>query len=332
MPLLRRKTTIAVAEEVTEGTEVSILASHAKYLVYDCTYKVNPRLIERNLASTGFARKVPVIGEKLVTISFKTEVVGSGTVDTESAWAIFLRGCGFKPTTNATTSVQYDPTTNPASYGAAQGNVSLTIWVYQDGVIKKARGCRGTGKLTAEAGGIAYWEWTFTGIYSAPVDGAYPALASGYDANVPPLVESCTFTFQDMTSGSVLIKTFTLDIGNQIVPRYDVTSTSGIKSLFVADRQVTGTVDPEQMLEADWGATDKGELRRLSEGVTGTISLLIGSVAGNKMQVTAPANLVQITDVDEADRDGIATNTLALGFYTPLVEGATDKEVRLLTL
>jgi len=332
MPLLRRKQTIAVAEEVTEGTMVSILASHAKYLVYDCKYKINPTVIPRQLNVTSFARKISVIGMKLVTITFSTEVVGAGTVDSESAWAIFMRGCGFKPTVNATVSVQYDPVTNAATYGAAQGNVSLTIWVYEDGVVKKARGCRGTGKLTAESGGIAKWEWEFTGIYEPPADAAYPALGAGFDANIPPLFELSTFTFQDMTSGTVLIKTAVIDIGNTVVPRYDATSTSGVRSLFVSDRELIGSIDPEQMLEVDWGATDKSETRRLADGTVGGLTILIGSTAGNKFEITAPAAQVQITGVEEGDRDGLSTNAVDLGFYVPLSEDVSNKEIRFKTL
>lgn len=329
---LKRKTTIAVKVEAVEGVAESILAADAKYLVQDVKYKVEPRLIERLLNTTSFARKPPVIGQKLVRVSFRTEVVGSGVVDTEPAWAIFLKGCGFKPTVNAATSVEFDPVTLPTAYGAADGNVSLTIWVYEDGVVKKARGCRGTGKLTAEAGSLAYWDWEFLGIYDGVTDASYPALASGYDTNTPPLVESCTFAFQDMASGDVFTKMLEVDIGNTLVPRMDVTKTSGVKSILIADRAVIGSTDPEQMLEVDWGATDKGEIRRMADGVVGGLTLTIGSATGNKFTVSAPAAQVQITDVEGGDRDGIATNTVQFSFNVPLSEHATNKEVRFTTL
>lgn len=329
-PLLKQRTTIAVAAESVEGTAESIVSNDAKYLVYDVSFKVEPNLIKRNLSSPYFGKKASLIANKIARISFKTEVVGSGTADAEPAWAIFLKACGFDPSVNAGTSVQFDPVTT-AAYGAATGNVALTIWVYEDGKVKKAKGCRGTGKLMAKAGELAYFEWEFTGVYYEVADVTFPALASGYDANVPPLVESATFAFHGLSSGVVLVDNVEIDIGNVISPRNDVTAVSGIRSFFISDRNVVGSIDPEEMLEATWGGSGS-ELARLIAGTTGAFSLTIGSVTGNKFQVLAPAATVQVVGVDEIDRESIRANTVNLEFNVPLQESATDHEIRFVTL
>lgn len=332
MPLLKRKTAIAVLDESTEGTEATIVAAtHAKYLVENPTFKVEPIVVERNIVGLSFARKQSIITQKTVKITFRTEIVGSGTKDVEPAWGIFLKGCGFKSTQNLAVSYQYDPVSN-ATYGLANGNVTLTIYLYLDGKVKKAKGCRGTFKIEAEAGKIGHIDWEFSGVYVGVADTALPALASGYDANIPPIVESCTFQVHSITSGVVVAKMITIDVGNVISPRYDVTSANGIKSYIINDRVVKGTIDPEEMTEAEWTGAGGAE-SRLAAGTVGALTLNVGgAVDGNKFQISAPAATVQFVGVDEADRDGIATSNIDLGFYVPFAEHATNKEIRFTTL
>jgi len=326
MPQLRKLSTIAIKEEATEGSMVAInSANDAKYLVSEVQYRPETTKIERDPHPTSFARKPGVIAIRLARISFTTELVGSGdpSPDTEPTWGLLLKACGFKATATASTKVDFDPVTN-AVYGLAFGNVTITIWVYEDGIVKKARGCRGTVKFRGEAGNLCFADWEFLGVHDSVADAAYPPLSTGYDASQPPILESANFTFQGISG--ICFRSFEIDIGNTIVPRFCANSVSGVNNIFISDRLVKGTIDPEQVLVSVFDP-----LTNHVGGIVGAFDLTIGTVIGNKIQFSAPAAQVMIDNVEEAERDGILTNTLSLSFNTPLLETPTDKEIRITT-
>ena len=330
MPLVKRKTTVIAVAEATEGVLATVTeASDTIFLVEEATYRLEPERFSRALGAVSFAKKAPLTGRRLVRIAFKSEVVGSATADTEPTWGLFMAACGFKSTIVADTSVTYDPVTpSSATYGRANGNVSLTIQVYQDGVVKKARGCRGTVVIRGQAGGRVMYEWEFLGIYEAPSDTEYPSLVTGFDTPAPPILENAQFAFQGLSAGVAVIDSFSININNDLTARGDVSSASGLKSILVADRNIEGSIDPEQPLEADW-STPGGITKRFADGAVGGLSLVVGSDAGNTITISAPAAQVQISDESEGERNGINTSEVSLGFYTPLLESATDKELRI---
>jgi hypothetical protein len=126
-----------------------------------------------------------------------------------------------------------------------------------------------------------------------------------------------------------IINSFTIDIGNVLTPRGDASSTEGLKSVLIGDRNVIGSIDPEQPLEGDTGwVTNGGITKRFANGTIGGLTLDIGTVAGNRLKISAPAAAVQISDETESDREGIATGDVNLEFFTPLDEDVGDKEIR----
>ena len=95
MSLLRKKMVLAAKLESTIGTAESLAAADADYNVYDI--EIDPEADEQARASQGSASKLPTtIGARMVNISFKVEMHGSGTVDTDPEWAsVFLPALGF---------------------------------------------------------------------------------------------------------------------------------------------------------------------------------------------------------------------------------------------
>lgn len=329
MPLLRKKSIIGAKFETTEGTAETLGATDFKFLVYDVAFKPEVTLIPRDFLGPSYARKTSLVTIKLARITFKTYVVGSdGAVDTAPAWATLLKACGFKETITASTKVDWDPVVPlNLSYDAtgANGNVSLTMAVNEDGLQKTARGCRGTVRFVGEAASVASAEWEFLGIYNSTVDAAYPALDAGADNKIPPLIESAAFTFHELASGVSIIRSFTLDMGNVIVPRFDASSAAGIKSIIIPDREVTATIDPEEEKES---VLTTSYVDRLMAGTAGAFSIVLGTTAGNRITLAAPAAKVQITDASEADRDNLISQNINLAFFVPDTESATDKEIR----
>lgn len=325
-PLLRKNTIIAAKIETTEGTLATIAGADVRFVVHEAKYKTEIAKIDRKIVGPGFAGKRSLISNKLARLTFRTEIVGSGTAGTEPAWAgVLLKACGFKVTTVAATSNQYDPVTNPSTYDStgANGNCSLTIFMYEDGVVKKARGCRGTFKISCDAGATAFIDWEFLGIHDSVADAAYPTLDATADTQTPPLLETAILAFHILGIDVINVKSLSIDIGNSINPRWDANYGSGIRSIFIGDRTVTATIDPEQTLQATFDP-----ILREATPTVGAFTFTLGTAAANRFVFSAPASEVQVMDVDESDRDGILVNTIKLGFHVPLVEHATNKEVR----
>lgn len=332
MPLLTKKRVVAAAVETTEGTPISSLgASDIDLIAEDVEYSPDFQIIERNVVGPSFARKKARTTTKLARVTFRTEMKGSGTLDTAPAWGLFIDACGFSETVNASTSVVYTPVvpTNE-TYGAGSGNIALTIWVFEDGKVKKATGCRGTVRFVGESGGKAYLEFEFLGEYAAPVDTAYPDLTSAsFDSTESPLVESAAFSFHGLTAGTPILRSFTIDMGNTLVPRFDASSSGGIKNILITDSLTTASLDPEDPLiaETNWGSADP--LIRMNAETLGAFSLAVGTAAGNILTFTAPNSSVQVTGVTYSDRDSLVIANMTCSFNAPDGESATVQRILL---
>ena len=322
---LRKNTVVGAKFEAVEGTDVTPDETDVTFLAQDVTYTPEPTLIERNIMGASFARKKSLATNKLARITFKTDVVGSGTAATPPGWDTLIQACGFSQAING--SVVYSSVTNiafDAGPSATTGGCSLTLYVWEDGVVKKATGCRGTVRIVGEAGGLAMFEWDFLGKYAAMADAAYLETGAASDftnlpTETPPLVESATFAVH---TDALYIQSFTIDIGNTITPRGDVNSALGIKSIFISDRVVTATINPQQDLKADFDALDA-----LMSDTVGPFTISIGTAAGNDITIASPAEYARVTSISEGERDNILVNDINIEFQQPY-----DEEAATLTL
>jgi hypothetical protein len=189
---------------------------------------------------------------------------------------------------------------------------TLTIRIYLDGIEHVMAGCMGTFQVSAEAGGIATCEWTFTGTYSAPTAVAMPVQT--LNQTIPPLVQQAGLSWNGSTSG-LFAGGFNIDMGNEIALRRDVNAAFGLDSIYISGRNPTGSFTPEASTSlsssfwADWGAS-----------VTRVFSVQVGNAQGNTVIFSAPAT--QITGVSYGDRDNIRTYDVNLAFR----RGATGND------
>lgn len=92
--LLSRQAIVAGKIETTEGTE-EVLAGTDSLLVYDVTFAPNVATYERTPARSTLSKLPSVRGTKLGTLTFRTELKGSGSVATAPEWDEFIQACGF---------------------------------------------------------------------------------------------------------------------------------------------------------------------------------------------------------------------------------------------
>lgn len=102
--LLSRQAVVAAKIETTEGTEEALAAGDA-VLVYDVNFAPDVSTYERTPARSTLSKLPSVRGTKLGTLTFRTEIKGSGAVATAPEWDEYLQACGFAKSTVSTIAI-----------------------------------------------------------------------------------------------------------------------------------------------------------------------------------------------------------------------------------
>lgn len=302
--MLTERRLIAAKIEQTEGTAETLTATEAGILVFKPKADPDIAQYKRNPARTTLSQMASVSGKRSAKISFSVELKGSGAAGTPPAiLGVLLKGCGFSETIVASTSVTYKPASASIS--------SLTIACYEDGVVKKIWGARGTVKLTAKAGDVVMLDFEFTGADFSITDGAL--LAPTYDSVVPQPFLNAAFS---ISGYSAIIGSFNADIANTVSLRESVNTGSGNLSGVITNREPKGSIDPEMVTVA---THDFFGIWR--SGALGALSTVVGASAGNIATITAPK--CRYSKVSDSDKSGIA----GLGLDFDLTMDAGDDEL-----
>jgi len=264
------------------------------------------RMIERNIVKNTDPAKQQVFGDALKTVSFDIELKGSGTAGTAPEFNVLFSGCGFVETVVPSTSVTYAPSST------ASDKKSLTIWYYQDGLLHKITGARGTVSFNLETGTIPMASFTFTGHSAAPTDASL--ITPTLDATVPVAVKGNSFTIGGYAAA---INALTFDMSINVITPASMSASDGFGEVFIGSRDLNGSIDPQAELVAAndfYGDFRSGTTMALATGT-------IGSTAGNRLAISMPA--VYYRDVAPGDRDGIRTYEIPFG----AVESSGDDEI-----
>lgn len=289
--LTRRRIVVAKIESV-EGTMETLVVGDAGILAIDPKFDVDIKMHERNNQLNSLSPLQPVPGARSAKVAFRAELKGAGAAYSASvkpALAPYLRACGMAETID-TTAANEKAIYLPASSGVP----SLTIWVYEDGVIKRARGCRGNVNISGKLGEPMFAEFDFTGVYSGTVDGAM--LSPTFEATVPPVVLGNTLT---LDAYAMIAESISFDLGNALALRPSISAPDGYLSAQITDRKPVGKLDPEMVTVATYDFFGKWL-------AGGTAALTLGPVGPNnvynKYTITAPRAVY--TKVGAGDRSG----------------------------
>lgn len=304
--ILTVREVVLAKSEVTYNTDPTPGATDAILVENPSWSNEGLRMIERPAVKPTLGPKKSIYGGKLETITFTCEIKYSGTAGTAPEIDALLKACGLGVTNVPATSDTYAP--------ASSSIGSCTIYYYQDGTRKRLTGCRGNAEFVLTAGDKGMINFTLTGHATTRTDTAL--ITPTYDAELPSAVLSGAFTI-DSFSG--IISKLQFDLGNTLSMRPSVSAADGYGEIIIANRNVTGSIDPEDELVAteDWyGNFESGASMALSLGA-------IGPDAGSKYTITMPA--VTYLDVSQADREGV--RSLELPFQA--VESSGDDQVSL---
>ena len=196
---------------------------------------------------------------------------------------------------------------------------SASVYMNEDGVLRRLIGSRGTPTLTLSNKGIPEVGFNLQGLWSVPTDTALPATTlSAWQK--PPAVNAVNTTGIRLHgfTGAV-ISELSIDMANQVVFR----SLPGApEQVLITDRQPTGSIKMESTTVAakDWETAIKN-------ADVGALSIQNGLTAGNIVKIDAPA--VGLIDPTFDEMDGISMMTAKLDFQ-PSANGNGNDELTIM--
>lgn len=242
MVQLTRRNLILAKIETTYGTDPTPTTASNAVEVMDLKMKRVKEPVERNFNHESLMTKPSLLGAEFYEISFKTEIVLTGTAGVAPRVGPLLRACGMSETfiTGGSPSVKYRDRSTSFE--------SCTIWAYIGGRLFKAVGCFGTLKMNLEAGKTAILEFTMQGIVGAaisitsmPTDAVYDTVAGSV-----PLCKAGTFSYNSKTTLCTNMLEF--DLGNTISRRECLSATYVVEGFEITDRKPKMTINPESQV------------------------------------------------------------------------------------
>lgn len=295
--MLTRRTVILAKIEADYGVDPVPSVTSDAILVKNVDYKGLGESVVRDFLRSSLSPLPQLRGIKHQTVSFETELKGTGSAGVVPAWGwegVLLRACGFAQSVSAGVDIVYAP--------VSAAFESCTLYVYRDGIFHKMVGCRGNCSLNFEVGKLPVAKFEMSGLYVSPVD-ATPA-AQTFSTVPPPMVLAAGFT-----CGGYPAVTEKLDInmGNTLAQRKSMNAATGLVEWLITGRDPNGSFDPEAVTEATedfWAKWEAAEELELALGP-------IGGTPGNIITLGAPK--MQYRDLSYADRNGQLAYNITFG-------------------
>tara|TARA_R110002110_G_scaffold415849_1_gene657897 strand:+ start:94164 stop:95111 length:948 start_codon:yes stop_codon:yes gene_type:complete len=265
--------------ESTYGTDSTPAAGTDDVLIMANDVSVDPvqaNAIPREVVRSGgeFGSYTEFLTGKHVAMSFAVEMAGAGgAVADVPAYGPLLRACGLAQTVNASTSVEYDPSSDSDTHEA------VSLYINIGGKLHKMLGSRGNVSFEFSTNQIPMLRFSFMGLFVAVADESFPG-AIDYSGYTTPVVVSDTNTPTLTLHGTALnCESLSVDLGNQVEYRELVNSTS----IPIVDRKSVGSVVFEDVLVA----TKAWEAAVVAETL-GALQVVHGTAVGNVCQIDAP--------------------------------------------
>lgn len=287
---LRMSNDVLLAKtETVYGTDSVPVAGTNAILVRNVSMQPEGlRMNDREAVRGGLGRLQRGYGGSLKRITFECEVKGSGTAGTVPEIGPLIEACGFDETVVAATSVTYTP-----EDGAHE---SISIYWFEGGRKRHIlTGCRGTCTFRTEAGGYLIAAFEFVGHHSEPTDQSQPTPT--YNSTVPRTALGMAIALNGVSA--IIARSWQWTLNNTLALPPSLAATDGYGDVILTARDITGDVVIESELDS---IIDVDAL--LSSGTRFAFaSGLQGSVPGNRVQISTPANSTYVTDqqVDQAD-------------------------------
>lgn len=301
---------VAVKVESTKGTKnlPAVDGTESKLLVYDIRFTPGVAKGDRRPASRHLSRFSHTMGTQSGTLAFSMDLRKTAVTNTEDFWGRLMGALGHAFATGV-----YTPTTTKS----AHTTLTMLAWLGTNGtsaVRVGLRGAMGNARLVCNVGERSRFEFEFMGVHATadsdlkPVDD--PLNAVTHEDAVAAAFQGVSLTYGGTAT---VVPSFTLDFGNVLQPREDVSTAGGILHYDLVDRVPTVTMGPDFGLVAakDYlGIHNLGTEAAIAWSLTQPATTS-PSVNARTIAFAAPA--AQMTEATLGDRNGIQTAELTFG-------------------
>lgn len=321
MSRLINKTVILAKLEATYGVDAAPSGAENALVVSNLNINpLNAEYIARGIIRDYLGGSEELPGARYIECGFDIELVGSGLLAVAPAWGPLLRSIGFAEIITPDVRVDYVP---------ISGNFeSSTVYWYDDGVLHKLLGVRGTATMDLGVGKKPIISFKFMG-----VDGgvsATPVVGTNLAKwRVPQIVLDANSG--DLTFGAThAIATAPTFAGGTTYPSEGLTIDLGVKAQFqkllgnesigISERDVTGAVKLQVT-----ALQEVAFMNAIKAATLTTVGLIHGTVANDKVGVFMPA--VQMKDPTKEELNGERLVGYKLGMKPKL----GNDEIRIFT-
>jgi len=291
-PMMFRRRVLQLGDEgATKGTAA---AGDTHVYAFDAAINPDDTFIQRRPVGQTGGNLDGVVGARTGAAKFKVELRSASSTTLNAGVSLLLQAAGFKLAT-----LVYTPSIVEAD------QKSLTIDMYEDGLLKRLTGGAGNLTMNAEIGGLVYLDCDFKGVWVAPTD---VALGTASPAAVVPMrfaASTLTITPTALGAYTPKVSKFSLSLNANVILRPDQSKSSGYSYGLITDVDPTIELD----LEADNAATHDAYGLWLA-GTNAALSMLLQD-ATTKATI---AGAIQYRTVAEADRDGVLVHNVVAQF------------------
>ena len=316
MSRLTRKTAILAKIETTYGTDATPAgATDAVLISNQSVNPLNAQNQDRQVVREYLGGAEQLVGVAFKEVSFDVELAGSGAAGTAPAYGPLLRGCGMAEAVSAGARVEYTPIS--ASFE------SLTLYYYDDGVLHKLLGARGSFKLNMGLGNRPVISFRFVGLDGGDTAASNPSQTLTAwktplvisNPNTADLLLGCTYATAALSGGTAYpSKGIEIDSGISV----NHNALLGGETVELSDRNVVGKISLELT-----AAQEVSFMTTVKANTTQSIGLQHGTTAGGKVIVYSPA--VQLISPKKEEQNGLRL----IGFDTRHVPSAGNDELRI---
>ena len=300
-----KKLAILHKRETVYGTDVTPAAIDA-IVAKNVTYTpLEGEEVSRDLILPYLGNQGIILTGTYARIEFDVELAGSGAAGTPPKYGSLLRVAGFAETALATTSVTYSIVEEAVESGS--------LYFVMDKIRHVLVGGRANVSINLAAKGIPTFRVTFMGLLGTISDiASMPAFSlTGWQ---PPLAVSKANTTMTLHGWASIAESISLELGNELTPRFLI----GDERILISDRKSSGSavVEARPVAEINWYTKAQTRAR-------GALSIIHGKVAGNIVEINAPA--VEIGKPTIGQTNNIANYTLPLALCSE--DGMDELEI-----
>lgn len=277
--------------EAAYGTDATPAAADAIVASNVTFTPIRAEQVQRDLILPYLGNQGKLLAGEHGEIEFDVEIAGAGAAGDVPAYGSLLRIAGFAETVNAGVDV---------TYSILEGDLdSGTLYFNSDGVRHIFVGIQANVQLNYSAKSVAKFRFKLVGLLGTVTDVALPAVSkAGWGTG---LIVNKANTVMSLHGWSAIAQSLSIDLGNTLTPRFLI----GDEAIRVTDRSTTGTavVQASSMADIDWFAISRARTR-------GALSIAHGTVAGNIVDVAAPA--VEVDEPSQSQTDKVVEYSLPL--------------------